>query len=157
MSISPPSDQEPPFDSVQLFNTTDISLPVTQRQLQDVASIIAKHHQVGFEMVEVVYVDDDGIVDINKTYLEKDYVTDIITFRLDEGDDNAIEGTLYCCASRIIEQANEMDQDPETEFVRVAIHGMLHLIGMDDSTDELKQHMTKAEDEIITIWKITDK
>jgi len=157
MAITHLSDQDAPYDFVQLFNTTEISLPVSQRQLQEIASIISKHHRVGFEMVEVVYVDDDGIVDINKTYLEKDYVTDIITFRLDEGDDNAIEGTLYCCASRIIEQANEMDQKLETEFIRVAIHGILHLIGMDDSTDDLKKQMTKAEDEIITIWKITDQ
>jgi len=157
MSITHLSDQDAPYDFVQLFNTTELSLPITQRQLQDVASIIAKHHHVGFEMVEIVYVDDDGIVEINKTYLEKDYVTDIITFRLDEGDDNAIEGTLYCCAPRIIEQANEMDQIHETEFVRVAVHGILHLIGMDDSTEDLKKQMTKAEDEIITIWKITDQ
>jgi len=157
MSNTHLSDQDAPFDFVHLFNTTEISLPVTQRQLQDVASIISKHHQVGFEMVEVVYVDDDGIVDINKTYLEKDYVTDIITFRLDEGDDNAIEGTLYCCAPRIIEQAKEMEQNLQTEFIRVMVHGMLHLLGMDDSTNDLKQQMTKAEDEIITIWKITDQ
>jgi rRNA maturation RNase YbeY len=155
MSITHLSDQDAPYDFVQLFNTTEISLPITQRQLQEVASIITKHHHVGFEMVEIVYVDDDGIVDINKTYLDKDYVTDIITFRLDEGDDNAIEGTLYCCAPRIIEQANEMDQNLETEFIRVAVHGILHLIGMDDSTEDLKKQMTKAEDEIITIWKIT--
>lgn len=106
-------------------------------------------------MVEVVYVDADTIVEINQTYLGRDYVTDIITFRLDEGDLNAIEGTIYCCVPRINEQAGELGQDITTEFARIAVHGFLHLSGMDDQDPDEKAAMTQAEDEILTIWKLT--
>lgn len=152
---SDPSEQTPPYDSVQLFNTTEEGLPIDQASLQRLAHITADHRKVAYEMVEVVYVDADTIVEINQTYLGRDYVTDIITFRLDEGDLQAVEGTIYCCVPRILEQAAELGQDPSTEFARIAVHGFLHLSGMDDQDPDSKLAMTQAEDEILTIWKLT--
>jgi probable rRNA maturation factor len=149
------TDQHPPYESVQLFNTTTDELPIDQTQLQRLALIVCDLRKVAFEMVEVVYVDTTNIVEINKTYLERDYITDIITFRLDEGDNMAIEGTIYCCAPRIKEQAAELGQDETTEFARIAAHGFLHLSGMDDQDEVSKEAMTRAEDEILTIWKLT--
>ncbi len=149
------SDQRFSYDSVQLFNTTTDYLPINQAQLQKIAHITGDLRKVAYEMVEVVYVDSDTIVEINKTYLERDYVTDIITFRLDEGDSMAIEGTIYCCVPRIKEQASELGQDEITEFARIAAHGFLHLSGMDDQDPEAKEAMTRAEDEILTIWNLT--
>jgi len=77
-------------------------------------------------------------------------VTDIISFRLDdENDDNnsdqSIEGTLYCCAPRIAEQSAEFDADTKTEFLRVIVHGLLHLTGYDDQTESDKEKMTSLE------------
>jgi rRNA maturation RNase YbeY len=148
------TDQHHHYETVQLFNTTTEQLPIDQTQLQRLAHITGDLCKVAFEMVEVVYVDADTIAEINKTYLEHDYVTDIITFRLDEGDNKAIEGTIYCCVSRIIEQAIEFSQDLNMEFARIATHGFLHLSGMDDKDEASKDAMTRAEDEILTIWKI---
>lgn len=152
---SDPSEQSAAYDSIQLFNTTGEGLPIDQTQLQRLAHITADHRKVAYELVEVVYVDADTIVEINQTYLGRDYVTDIITFRLDEGDLMAIEGTIYCCVPRILEQATELGQEPSTEFARIAVHGFLHLTGMDDQEPDAKLAMTQAEDEILTIWKLT--
>lgn len=143
------------YDSIQLFNTTHTGLPIGQSQLQRLAHITGEFRKVAFNMVEVVYVDADTIVEINQAYLGRDYVTDIITFRLDEGDLMAIEGTIYCCVPRIVEQASELGQDTLTEFARIAVHGFLHLSGMDDQDPDSKLAMTQAEDEILTIWKLT--
>ncbi len=148
-------DHLPSYESIQLFNTTAESLPINQAQLQRLAHLTAEKQNAAFELVEVVYVDAETIVEINKTYLERDYVTDIITFRLDEGDLMAIEGTIYCCVARIKEQAIELEQDEATEFARIAVHGLLHLTGMDDQNPTNKAAMTLAEDEILTIWKFT--
>lgn len=152
---SDPSEQSAAYDSIQLFNTTETSLPIDQSHLQRLAHITGEFRKVAFEMVEVVYVDGDTIVEINQTYLGRDYVTDIITFRLDEGDLMAIEGTFYCCVSRIMEQADELGQEHAFEFARIAVHGFLHLSGMDDQDPDSKLAMTQAEDEILTIWKLT--
>lgn len=101
---------------------------------------VSKHFEVDFELVEVVYVDEAEIQRINTEYLKHEYVTDIITFRLDEQQtDSTIEGTIYCCAQRIFEQAEEFDQQPRTEFLRVLIHGLIHLNGYNDQTTEEKK------------------
>lgn len=149
------TDQLCHHETVLLFNTTKLQLPIDQTQLQRLADITGNLCKVAFEMVEVVYVDANTIAEVNKTYLKHDYVTDIITFRLDEGDNLAIEGTIYCCVSRIIEQAIEYGQDNNIEFARIATHGFLHLSGMDDKNKASKDAMTRAEDEILTIWKRT--
>lgn len=153
--VTSQTDSAPPYDTVQLFNTTAVPAPITQSQLQRIANITCNVRKVAFELVEVVYVDPETIVEINQTYLGRDYVTDVITFRLDEGDLNAIEGTIYCCLQRIQEQAVELGQQELDEFARIAAHGFLHLSGMDDKDEASKQAMTEAEDEIITIFKLT--
>lgn len=100
-----------------------------------------------------MYVDETEITRINREYLDHDYVTDIITFRLDDGIDNtAIEGTIYCCAQRITEQASEFNQTTKVEFLRVMIHGLIHLVGYNDQTNEEKKEMTLLEDHFLKIY-----
>jgi rRNA maturation RNase YbeY len=91
-------------------------------------------------------VDEDEIVRINKEHLDRDYVTDIITFRYDESDADAIEGTMFCCAPRIAEQAEEFNESRKREFLRIYIHGLLHLIGYEDKSDQQKKEMTAKEE-----------
>lgn len=142
------------FDLVQLYNTTAESIPIHQDDLKKIAAFVSKLRDVAFEMVEIVYVDEAGIIEINQKYLERDYVTDVISFRLDDGDLKAIEGTIYCCITRIKEQALELGYDERTEFGRIACHGLLHLSGMDDSTNSQKNEMTNIEDQILALWKM---
>lgn len=132
---------------IQVFNQTELSVPLQNTVYQDVAQSIAKNEGCSFNFVEVVYVDEDEIVRINKEHLDRDYVTDIITFQYDdEADHNDIEGTLFCCASRIIEQATEFNESQEREFLRIFIHGLLHLVGYDDQSEKEKKQMSTKED-----------
>src|SRR5699024_12096670 len=95
---------------IQLFNQTSCSLPVSEAQIRQIASVLSQHENCSFLLLEVVFVDEEEIVRINKEYLGHRYITDIITFRYDKKDYNSgIEGTLYCCALRIKEQALEYD------------------------------------------------
>jgi probable rRNA maturation factor len=151
---SDPFVDEVNFDPVQLYNTTTFSIPIQQDDLIAIAREVSKLRDVAFEMVEFVYVDEAGIIEINKQYLDRDYVTDVISFRLDDGDIKAIEGTIYCCIPRIKEQALELKCDERTEFGRIACHGLLHLSGMDDATSTQKKEMTRIEDQILALWKM---
>jgi rRNA maturation RNase YbeY len=137
---------------IQLFNTSGIEIPIMETDAIFLLDAVSKHFEVDFELVEVVYVDEAEIQRINTEYLNHEYVTDIITFRLDEQQaDSAIEGTIYCCAQRIFEQAEEFDQQPRTEFLRVLIHGLIHLNGYNDQTPEEKKEMTRLEDHFLDL------
>lgn len=131
---------------IQVFNQTDTSLPFEQSLLSLLAAAVADKENAPFSFVEVVYVDEDEIVRINREHLNRDYVTDIISFHYtDPSSDQPIEGTLYCCAPRIFEQAEEFGESPKKEFLRIFVHGLLHLVGYEDQSDQQKQTMTEKE------------
>lgn len=137
---------------IQIFNQTDLSLPLKEETYFELASSISKNEDVGFSFVEVVYVDEDEIIHINKEHLDRDYVTDIITFRYDDSSDkDAIEGTMFCCAPRIFEQAKEFGETSEKEFLRIYIHGLLHLVGYEDKSESAKKEMTSKEDTYLSL------
>lgn len=130
---------------LSLFNLTGNDVPVKNSTLESYIDLVEKEESVSFYFIELVYVDEDRIVTINKEYLDRDYVTDIITFSYEETTKNGIEGTLYCCAPRIEEQSRELKADTEQEFYRIFIHGLLHLAGYNDSTPKEKKTMTHLE------------
>jgi rRNA maturation RNase YbeY len=131
---------------IQVFNQTDSLIPLEESLYSQLLNAISEQEQCGFNFVEVVYVNEDEIVRINKEHLDHDYVTDIITFRYDDSAESKnIEGTMFCCAPRIMEQANEFEESTEREFLRIYIHGLLHLIGYNDKSDKEKEEMTSKE------------
>lgn len=132
--------------AIQLFNESGTALPIKESDLQKITNAIVEGESCSFDLLEVAYVDESEILRINREYLDHDYVTDIITFRYDENESNSnMEGTLYCCAARIYDQASEHDQDAFIEFQRIIIHGLLHLCGYEDGNAQQKQIMTERE------------
>lgn len=137
---------------LQVYNETSTSLPLEISTVQDVTASIAQEENCFFRLIEIVFVDEEEIIRINQQHLGRDYITDIITFRYDESDSNeAIEGTLFCCAPRISEQARELDEPQEREFLRIVIHGLLHLAGYEDQSETQKQQMTSRENHYLTL------
>lgn len=140
---------------LQIFNESDENISLSQLKAESILKIISTHEKAGFSMIELVFVSEEEIVRINKEHLNRYYVTDIISFRYDDGienqDNTAIEGTLYCCAPRIIEQSAEFKEPMEREFQRIFIHGVLHLIGYDDSTEAQKASMTDLENKYLAL------
>ncbi len=140
---------------LSVHNPSQFDLPINVHDLEKIIGLIEDGEKVTYKLVELVYVDEEGIIEINKKYLERDYVTDIISFNYDEVDQGSvsskgpIEGTLYCCAPRIAEQSTEMDSGIEQEFYRIFIHGLLHLAGYDDSSPEEKDTMTRLENKYL--------
>lgn len=132
--------------TVDLVNESGISIPVTESSLLSCIEKVSNGEKKAFSLVEVVFVDEDKIVEINTQHLSRTYITDIITFDYTDEDSEAIEGTLYCCAQQIVEQAEEFGESLLREFHRIIIHGLLHLCGYDDSNDTAKAQMTKLED-----------
>ncbi len=132
---------------IQIFNQTNVSIPLEQSFCEAIAKQLSDKEECSFNFVEIVYVDEDKIVQINSEHLDRDYITDIITFRYDDSDHNKeIEGTMFCCAPRIVEQAKEFNESPEREFLRIYIHGLLHLAGYEDQSPEQKEQMTQKEE-----------
>lgn len=137
---------------LQIFNTSGLELPFDSSDAAFLLDKISDYQEVAFSFVEVVFVDESEIVRINKEFLKRDYITDIISFRYDENMTNLeIEGTLYCCAQRISEQASELSIPTRKEYLRIITHGLLHLCGYNDISKDEKKEMTHLEDHFLSM------
>ncbi|WP_149241274.1 rRNA maturation RNase YbeY [Dyadobacter sp. 32] len=92
-----------------------------------------------------IFCSDDYLLEINRQYLQHDYYTDIITFDNSE-DEGILEGDIYVSVDRVKENAQNLGIAFDLELRRVLIHGLLHLIGFGDSTEDLKVEMRAKED-----------
>lgn len=133
-----------------LFNQSGIDIPISENDVKKILKLIIHHHNARFELLEIAIVNEEEIVRINKKFLGKDYITDTISFRYEENSsNNKIEATIYVCAQRVKEQALELGKIQKDEFLRIIIHGLLHVIGFDDKTKTGKQEMSDLEDKYL--------
>ena len=102
--------------------------------------------------VSVIFCSDNYILDINQRFLQHDYFTDIITFDYSEG--SKISGDLYISVDSVKENSIEYGTDFENELHRVIVHGILHLIGYDDHTDEDVRIMRSKENYYLSLYDL---
>jgi rRNA maturation RNase YbeY len=74
------------------------------------------------------------LLGVNQSFLNHDYYTDIITFDYTEGE--FVSGDLFVSYERILDHATLYDSTLKEEFLRVCVHGVLHLLGYKDKNDE---------------------
>ena len=99
--------------------------------------------------ISIIFCSDKYILDVNLKYLQHDYYTDIITFDYCEG--NTLSGDLFISIDSVRENATFYGTDFENELNRVIVHGVLHLIGYDDHTDEDVAVMRSKEDYYLSL------
>lgn len=95
--------------------------------------------------LNVVFCSDDFLLNINKSFLQHDYFTDIITFPLEETPKKTV-AEIYISLDRVWENAQKQKVTFENELLRVLFHGVIHLTGFNDKTKAEKQLMSKEED-----------
>lgn len=101
--------------------------------------------------INYIFCDDEYLLKVNQDYLDHDYYTDIITFDYVKG--KIISGDIFVSLPRILDNASTLSQNFESEFNRVLAHGILHLCGYKDKTEEEKSQMRAKEDFYINQFK----
>ncbi|MGE8534787.1 MAG: rRNA maturation RNase YbeY [Chryseobacterium sp.] len=94
--------------------------------------------------INYIFCDDEYLLKINQDYLQHDYYTDIITFDYVKG--KTISAEIFVSLQRISDNASTLCRDYEEELRRVLAHGILHLIGYKDKTEEEEKEMRRMED-----------
>jgi len=106
---------------------------------------VLKNYQISNANLGYVFVSDEYLLKMNQDHLNHDYYTDIITFNYNE--ENSLVGEMYISLDRVQDNSNQFaDGDFDKELARVMIHGVLHLLGFDDSTDEQELKIREQED-----------
>jgi rRNA maturation RNase YbeY len=97
--------------------------------------------------INFIFCNDSYLLKINKQFLNKDTLTDVIAF--DYCENNIVSGDIYISYERVTENAKNFKSSAEKEVHRIIIHGVLHLTGYQDKTDMAKQKMKIKEDEYL--------
>ena len=131
---------------IRFFNE-DISYKLTQKQVTR-QWLKQQAEREGYAIGELNYIfcSDEHVLQVNRDYLQHDYYTDIITFDQSE-DEGKIEGDIFVSVERVADNATQMGVSAEQEMRRVLAHGLLHLCGYGDKTDDEAAVMRAKEDE----------
>lgn len=101
--------------------------------------------------INYIFCDDEYLLKINQDYLQHDYYTDIITFDYVKG--KTISAEIFVSLQRISDNASTLSREYEDELRRVLAHGILHLIGYKDKTEEEEKEMRRMEDLYLAKYK----
>lgn len=133
--------------NVNLFVNYPHAPKLERGRLALLARRIIKDEKKKAKSMNLVLVDDDYLLDVNRKFLKHNYRTDVISFDLGEGGD--IEGEIYVSVDRARVQARRYKVSIEKEIVRLIVHGILHLTGWEDATRAQKLRMRKRENAFI--------
>lgn len=133
------------------FSTLDVDMPtIDQQRTKAWIEKVAQGYGKPIGELYYYFCSDDQLLDINKQRLGHDFYTDIVTFPLN--DCETVLSSEFCISvDRIKENAITFSRSYESELHRVIIHGVLHLIGFDDHTDEDEQIMREKEEEALKL------
>lgn len=101
--------------------------------------------------IAFIFTSNEDLKKINRTYLNHNYFTDVITFGY--GDEDHISGDIFISVEEVQINAGRFGTHFEEEMRRVMIHGILHLLGYRDGNDKEREKMKKMEEDALILWQ----
>jgi probable rRNA maturation factor len=143
---SPATDTEPPPGAIVVEITdTQSFIPVVHDDLVALAARVLRGEGVSRASISIALVDDAAIHRVNRAHLDHDCPTDVISFLLSEPDEAELAGELVVSTQTALAIAVQLDVPPWAELVLYVVHGLLHLCGYDDRSDEDARIMRARE------------
>lgn len=134
------------------FFSEDIDFEVSKpRKTKAWLRQIVDNEQYKLNQINYIFCSDEYLLGINQTYLNHDYYTDIITFNNAEKE-GIIEGDIFISIDRVSDNAKEFGVLFDIELKRILAHGLLHLIGYDDTDESKKSTMREKENFYLSLY-----
>ncbi|NOT92111.1 rRNA maturation RNase YbeY [Ferruginibacter sp.] len=129
------------------------NISLTKRTaLKQFIHIIFKKEKKSLDNLTYIFCSDDYLLEINKSHLQHNYYTDIITFDLSDTNSGKITGEVYISIDRVRDNANTLGVSIKEELHRVIFHGALHLCGYKDKSIRHAKEMRLAEEKFINLY-----
>jgi rRNA maturation RNase YbeY len=139
------------MSSISFFSEdTPFELPHQKVIKEWIADIVRVEGKI-LKHLNFVFCSDARLLLINQQYLDHDYYTDIITFDSSDSID-VIEGDIFISVDRVRDNATFLGHSFLLELNRVIAHGVLHLLGYDDTSPDLKVQMRQKEDSYLSLF-----
>ena len=134
--------------NVSIFFKDIKPIDLVKKNITKLSELIFNDFNYSRIELNIVLTTDEHLSDMKKEYFNLDQYTDVIAFTINDKVP-AIEGELYVSIDRVRENATPFNASIDKERKRVISHGVLHLVGLDDSSSAEKKEMTKYEDRYI--------
>ena len=146
---------------IQFYNQTSESVETYEAMITTVVNETIKQENLTNEMLECsfIFVDNEQIREINANYRQKDAVTDVITFAIEDEMPGEIKiqgipmprmlGDVFISLPRTREQAERYGHSFERELSYLAVHGCLHLLGYDHIEPEEEKIMFGKQEDVL--------
>lgn len=132
------------------YFTENVKTPaIKKKAVSEWIKRVAETHGMRVGDVNYIFCDDAKILEVNNQYLQHDYYTDIITFDYTSG--NRIAGDIFISLDTVKSNAEQYNTEYAEELHRIIIHGILHLCGHEDKSDEARANMSRLEDEALSL------
>lgn len=124
-----------------------IDYPLLERWICEVAR---RHGRICGDL-GYMFCDDGHILDVNRQFLQHDYYTDIITFDYSRG--RLISGDMVISLDTVASNSRLVSAPYEQELMRVIIHGVLHLCGINDKGPGEREVMEQHENDALAVLR----
>lgn len=133
------------------FNVSNVDMPTLDfARIESWLEEVASNHERKIGNINYLFCDDEEILKVNREFLHHDYYTDIITF--DYTRKNKIGGDLFISLDTVKSNSKDLNESYETELLRVIVHGVLHLCGIDDKAPGEREIMEEHENQALKLW-----
>jgi len=140
---------------VIILNEDNFIIPLDIKDL--ISSILTLENQELENIVTISFVEDKVMKDLNEQYFGYAQSTDVLSFEagvIDPESGKEILGDIVICYPFIVHQSHTLGNELFDEIKLMVIHGMLHLLGYDHTTDDHKSEMWQSQNEILLANKI---
>ncbi|MCU0385035.1 MAG: rRNA maturation RNase YbeY [Flavihumibacter sp.] len=120
-------------------------------QLKTFLATLFKREKKALEELSYIFCTDKYLLEINRSFLQHDYYTDIISFELADKKQPS-QGEIYISIDRVKENARDMGESFQRELHRVIFHGALHLCGYRDKSKKESALMREKENEYLKLY-----
>lgn len=135
-----------------LYDVVNTEMPsINQQKVSAWVHEVAAAYQRHVGDINFIFVDDEEILRINRKFIGHDYYTDHIGFDYSKG--STISGDIYVGVDTIRTNSERIGCDYCEELLRVIIHGILHLCGINDKGKGERAIMEAEEDKALELWK----
>ena len=126
------------------FQSEGVEHPqIDEQKIANWIESVAKTYNKETGEISYLFCNDEKILEVNQEYLNHDFYTDIITF--DYSQENTISGDIIISLQTVESNSQMYKTDFLEELHRVIIHGILHLSGLKDESEEEEKAMRNAE------------
>jgi probable rRNA maturation factor len=132
------------------------AMRIPRKRLAALTGFVLRAEKAKLREVEIVVVDDKEMKALNRTYHHVRGTTDVLSFNLaDPGEPICAE--IIICADEAVRQARQRRERPQREFLLYVVHGLLHLLGYDDTTLPKSKKMATRQDTLLAEFHRTQK